>query len=107
MPEADAFRRRRIRAGVFRGEPRTKKFHPRLCPRRRRCARLLSPAIAVGEPVDNRRLRYLRGATDYLHVLNALLTRQDLQRLTGPPIEAMRATDNNLQAQTQAVEPRS
>lgn len=31
------------------------------------------------ETVDNLRLRYLRGATDYLDVLDALLTRQDLQ----------------------------
>ncbi|GAB3670710.1 efflux transporter outer membrane subunit [Salinisphaera aquimarina] len=31
------------------------------------------------ETVDNLRLRYLRGATDYLDVLDALLTRQNLQ----------------------------
>ena len=31
------------------------------------------------ETVDNLRLRYLRGAADYLDVLDALLTRQDLQ----------------------------
>ena len=31
------------------------------------------------ETVENLRLRYLRGATDYLDVLDALLTRQDLQ----------------------------
>ena len=41
--------------------------------------------VLSAQALENLRLRYLRGATDYLDVLNALLTRQQLQvdRLAG------------------------
>lgn len=46
---------------------------------RRYIERLDEQLQLSAETVDNLRLRYLRGAADYLDVLDALLTRQDLQ----------------------------